>query len=421
MAKIEAFASIHYNPEVIQDMSRVVCPPYDVIDPRAQEELYQKHPYNFIRLILGKDVASDSETENKYTRVAGYFEEWVRRGIFVQDNEPAIYLYEQEFKVAGQVKRRFGFMALMGLGDEGESANIYPHEHTHVAPKQDRLRVIKAVEANLSPIFTIYSDPKKTTVAFFREAVKKDAPLFVAVDGDGGTNKLWRVTDKAEIGKIKALLSDKDLFIADGHHRFEVSKMFRDFKKTSDSLHFKDAYNYILTYFTPLEDEGLVVLPTHRLIREASFSMEALSPLFTAKEVPGKDALLIQMQDQADKVGTFGLYMDGKFSLIKIADKVGCNRMIQEGPQAYKNLDVAILHKVIFDRLFNITLPQVSYEVDLDRAVAAVDSKAFDALFILNPTKIDQIREIALGGEVMPQKSTYFYPKLLSGLVIHKF
>ncbi len=403
-------------------MSKVVCPPYDVIDAKGQEEFYQKHPYNFIRLILGRELAGDTDSENKYTRSAGYLEEWLRRGILVQDDQPAVYFYEQDFlSPEGQTRRRLGFIALMRLEDEAGAAAVYPHEHTHTAPKEDRLRVMKSVEANLSPIFTVFSDPRGVVGGLFDSAVAKTAPLFSATDTDGGANKLWRMTDPGLIGKLKAFLSDKDVFIADGHHRFEVAKMFRDFKKSLGPGHFKDSYNTIMTYFTPLEDKGLVILPTHRLIKDASFSPDALAPLFGVKELPDRAALAAEMKKHKDKVGAFGLYKQGKYYFFRIADKAGCNRLVQDAPQAYKDLDVAILHKVVFDHILKIALPQISYEVRMDRAIEAVDSGVYDALFLLNATKIGQIRDIALGGEVMPQKSTYFYPKLLSGLVIHKF
>jgi uncharacterized protein (DUF1015 family) len=421
MAKIEAFASIHYNPDLVGDISDVVCPPYDVIDAKAQENFYRRHPYNFIRLILGKEVSGDNESENQYTRAAGYLEEWMRRGILVQDKEPSIYFCEQEFKASGVAGKRLGFIALMGLGSAGETPSVYPHEHTHAAPKEDRFRVFKAVEANLSPIFTIFSDSKKEIKRLFDEQVRNKKPFFRVQGEDGETDTVWRVTDKAVIGKLQAFLREKELFIADGHHRFEVAKMFRDHKLALDPRHFKDSYNFIMTYFTACEDEGLVVLSTHRLIKGAEFSIKALSPVFAVKEAADQKALCAELKKNEGRSGSFGLYKEGKFFFFQVADKAACDRMIREAPQAYRDLDVAILHRVVFDGLLKIGLPQIFYEVDLGRAIAAVDAGSYGALFILNPTKLEQIREIALGGEVMPQKSTYFYPKVLSGLVVHKF
>ncbi len=420
MAKIEPFAGVHYNLEVVEDISKVVCPPYDIIDAGGQEQFYQRHAYNIIRLILGKDFSADNDRENKYTRAGGYLEEWLRRGVLTQDNERGIYFYEQVFTHEREKKTRLGVIALMRLDDDGQDRSVYPHEHTHTAPKEDRLRLLKSVEANLSPIFTVFSDPKAVLEGIFKKHVFPQKPLFDIVDDEDIRHRLWRVTEETLIGQFKEFLGDKQLFIADGHHRHEVARMFRELKRKESPAGLKDSYNYIMTYLTPLEDEGLCILPTHRLIKNAAFAVEDLSSCFDVKEVPGAKELSAAMKERQEDVGVFGLYKDHHFYLLKLSEKRACNKMIQEGPKDYKNLDVVILHKVAFDHLCKIALEDIAYEIDLGRAVAEVDSGAYGAVFVLNPTKMEQIRSIALGGHVMPQKSTYFYPKLLSGLVINK-
>lgn len=422
MAIIEPFLSIHYNPESIEDISKVVCPPYDVIDSLGQEAYYQKHPYNMIRLILGKDFSSDTPKENQYTRAADYIEEWQRRNILIRDQESSIYFYEQTFVTENQKKRRVGFIALMKLDEEGAKRSVHPHEHTHTAPKEDRLKLIKSVEANLSPIFTIFSDPKEEIKAIFEETIKKEPPLFEVKDDQASTeDRIWRLSQKSLIDSIKAFLSQRDVFIADGHHRYEVAKSFRDEKRSLGAQHFKDSYNYIMTYFTALEDEGLCILPTHRLVRNVHFGVQDITSCFSVKQISSREILISEMKEKSGEVGVFGLYLKNQFYLLRLNEKRECNRFIQEGPKEYKNLDVVILHKVLFDNILKIALSQISYEVNLDHAVKLVDDKIYDALFLLNPTKIEQIRSIALSGEVMPQKSTYFYPKLLSGFLIHRF
>ncbi len=421
MAKIEPFCGIHYNAESVEDVAKVVCPPYDIITPKEQEDFYQKHPYNIIRLILGKDLSGDTDKENKYTRAGAYLGEWLRRNVLTQDKEPAVYFYEQVFCVGSEKKSRWGLIALMRLDEEGEGKSVYPHEHTHTAPKEDRLRLIKDVEANLSPIFTIYSDPEKATRAFFEPVLKESKPLLDIVDNTGIENRLWKITDPALISKVRAFFAHKELFIADGHHRHEVARMFRDFKRSSDPQNFKESYNYVMTFFTPLEDEGLCVFATHRLIKNLHSNVEDLGSIFSVKDMPSCDALIAEMRGRQDEIGVFGIYKEKKFYLLRLTDKRACNRFIQDGPKEYKDLDVAILHKVIFDHFLQVQLPQIHYEIDPVKAVVAVDEGHFDVLFLLNPTKVEQIRSIALGGEVMPQKSTYFYPKLLSGLLIHRF
>ena len=421
MAKIEPFQSVYYNSAVVEDISKVVCPPYDIIGADEQEAFYQKNPYNIIRLILGKDFSGDTADENKYTRAAGYLEDWLRRSIFIQDPESVLYVYEQIFSLEGKKKRRLGFIALMRLQEEGESKTVYPHENTHTAPKEDRLKLIKSVEANLSPIFTIFSDPDKQIKKILEENIADEKPFFEVPDDKGIQNRIWRLTQKPLIDKIRSFFADKEIFIADGHHRYEVAKTFRDYKRREDPKNFKDSYNYIMTYLTPLEDDGLCILPTHRLIKNAKFSPDIFNTYFSVKEMPSGADLVSEMNQKEDDVGIFGLYKDKKFYLLKLTDKRECNKFIQEGPKEYKNLDVVILHKVLFDHVLKVGLSQINYEVDLDQAVRLTDNAVYDALFILNPTKIEQIRTIALGGEVMPQKSTYFYPKLLSGFLIHKF
>lgn len=421
MAKIEPFQSIHYNAGVVDDPSKVVCPPYDVISATKQEEYYQRNPYNMIRLILGKELAGDKDLENQYTRSAGYMDEWIRRGVLIQDEKPAIYFYEQTFCVNAQKKSRLGFIALMQLDEEGSAKSVYPHEHTHIAPKEDRLKLMEAVEANLSPIFTVFSDQKGMVREIFEKEIRETRAFFSFMDEDGIENKVWQVHQEGLIEKVKAFLNEKELFIADGHHRHEVARMFRDKKRSQNPNLFKKSYNYIMTYFTALEDQGLCVLPTHRLVKNVHFDVDLFSSCFSVKEVFSKEKLLLEMEEKVDEPGVFGLYKDNKFFLLKLVDKRECNRLIQEGPKEYKNLDVVILQKVIFDSFLKIQLSQIQYEIDLDRGVVFVDEKVCDALFIMNATKIDQIRSIALSGEVMPQKSTYFYPKLLSGLLVHKF
>jgi uncharacterized protein (DUF1015 family) len=421
MAKIEAFKSLTYNPLMVEDISKVVCPPYDIIDAQGQDECYQRHPYNIIRLILSKDLAGENEQENKYTRAAGYMDDWARRNIFIQDTKPALYFYEQVFKISGAVKKRIGFIGLMRLDEEGQDQSVYPHEHTHTAPKEDRFRLIKSVEANLSPIFTIFSDEEKVIKKLFLESISKEKPLFEVLDDAGIQNRIWRMSDAALIDQIKVFFAEKKVFIADGHHRHEVARMFRDYKRREDPAHFKDSYNTIMTYFTALEDDGLCVLPTHRLIKNTRFNPEDLGTCFSVREIGSKEALVSEMKAKEEEIGVFGLYKDKKFFFLKVSDKRGCNRFIHEGPKEYKNLDVVILQKVVFDNLIKVTLDQIFYEIDLDKAVHAVDEKAADALFVLNATKVRQIRALALTGQVMPQKSTYFYPKLLSGFLIHKF
>ena len=419
MAKIEAFRSLHYNPDHIPDVSLVVAPPYDVIDSHGQKALYQKHPYNFVRLILGKELGADTPTENRYTRAAAYFDEWQRRGILIQDGKPALYVTEQKFSVSGRALRRLGFIALMRLDDDGEKTTIYPHEHTYTAPKEDRLRLIRRVEANLSPIFTVFSDPKKTVRRLLDRVARDKEPFFSCRDAEGVENRLWRVTDPALIEKVRKDLRHKEVFIADGHHRYEVARLFREEKRRQAAPAFKDAYNSIMTYFTALEDEGICIMPTHRLVEKAVFNLEALKPAFDVERRADCEDLISAMHRTKGEP-LFGVYRDKEYSLLRLSDRKLPKQVLPDATEDYRALDVALLHKIVFDRFLKISLGQVRYEVHVGRAVAAVDEGRYSALFLLNPTRIEQVRAIALGGGAMPQKSTYFYPKVLGGLVINR-
>jgi len=420
MAKIEAFRSLHYNPDQIADLSLVVAPPYDVIDSQAQEALYQKHPYNFVRLILGKELGGDTPTENRYTRAGAYFDEWQRRGILVQDEKPSIYVTEQKFSVSGQALRRLGFIALMRLDEDAEKPTVYPHEDTHTAPKEDRLRLIRQAEANLSPIFTVFSDPKKVMRRLLDRVMRDVGPFFCARDAEGVETRLWRLTEPALIDKVRKNLTPKEVFIADGHHRYEVARLFREERRRQAPAAFKDAYNFVMTYFTVLEDEGICILPTHRLVEKAAFNLEALKPAFDVERRTGCEELVVAMRE-AKGGPAFGLYRDKEYFLLRLADQKLPGQILPDAAEDYRALDVALLHKIVFDHFLKISLGQIRYEVQVNRAVAAVDEGRYSALFLLNPTRIEQIRAVALAGGVMPHKSTYFYPKVLSGLVVHKF
>jgi uncharacterized protein (DUF1015 family) len=309
----------------------------------------------------------------------------------------------------------------MKLDADGQQQSIYPHEHTHQAPKDDRFRLINAVEANLSPLFTVFSDPDGCFKDIVARHVRSAQVLYDIKDDQGIQNLLWRVSDAAVISKIKKLLVDKQVFIADGHHRHEVSRMFRDHKKSQGPGGFKASYDYIMTYFTVLESEGLSIWPTHRLIKDAVFNQEAVSAHFSIVPIEGQTAMQSWLVKNNRKPGVFGLYREGHFFGLVFDNKEASLALIPPGSQEYRELDVVILHKVLLEGVLRIQLPQIAYQVDMGQAVSAVDRGEFQSAFFLNPTRLEQIRAIAFSGGFMPQKSTYFYPKLASGLVIHKF
>ena len=259
MADIIPFKGILYNPEKIKDFSKVVAPPYDVISEKEQDELYKMDEHNIVRMLLGKDLPTDNETDNKYIRASQYLKTWQKKGVLRKDDEASIYINLQEFKLDGKIKKRIGFIALLKLEEfDRKSSSVYPHENTLTAPKEDRARLIRSIEANLGPVFALFDDKEKSISGILKNEMKRK-PLVNIIDNHGIRNKFWRISDKKIIDALCGLMKNKKIFIADGHDRYEAGLEFSKFKNDP-------RYGYILTYFTELMGDGLEVLPYNRLI-----------------------------------------------------------------------------------------------------------------------------------------------------------
>jgi len=411
MADISPLKGTLYNSQKIKDLSKVTAPPYDVISSHQQNDLYDSDPHNIIRILFGKDLASDNGKENKYIRAAEFLKDWQDKGVLEKDKEESIYVYSQEFTVLGQVKKRLGFMALLKLEDFYKDAStIYPHENTLTAPKEDRTSLISSIKANLGPIFALFSDEDKTIDAILIEE-SKNPPLIDIVDYQGIRNKLWRISSKDKIEHIVNAMKKEKLFIADGHHRYEVALMFSKSQKDPK-------YGHILTYFTDLNADGIVILPTHRLI--AGLNKDTLSDLeknlakdFTIKDIAFKEDAKIFLSGANDLEKRFVIYKkNNKFTGLSLKNN--------------DSLDVTLLHDLIIEPLKEkIALANgkisIDFTKDMDYAVKEVDNGKFSISIILNSTKVTEVRDIAFSKKRMPQKSTYFYPKVLTGLVINIF
>jgi uncharacterized protein (DUF1015 family) len=395
-----------------------MCPPYDVISRRQQEKFYNMDPYNFIRIVLGKEEPGDNIQENKYTRAKKYFDEWMDAEILSQDKAPCFYFYLHEYSYKRKKKKRLGFIGLMKL--EEENSRVYPHENTRSQPKEDRLELIRKVHANLSPIFAFFYDKEKRIAEIFQDHfVAKEADISVT-DADNVTHKLWRLSDESLIEKIKEYMQDEHIFIADGHHRYEVAMNFyRQMKSLKNPAVPRGACNYIMTYFTNLDTDDLLILPVHRIVKKMPKDIMVLERDFSLIRLKSMDELFSLLADNRGTT-TFGLYRDKEFILLKLKNHVEHKRSIPSGSDQYKCLDVLILEFLVFNQL-GITSDDLIYTKDEESAIRAVDSREAQGVFFLNPVRVHQLRDIALGGEKMPPKSTYFYPKLLSGLVINKF
>ncbi|OGL38481.1 MAG: hypothetical protein A2042_08720 [Candidatus Schekmanbacteria bacterium GWA2_38_11] len=439
MAEILPFKGVIYNKEKINETEKVVTPPYDVISKDEQENFYRTHPYNIIRIILGKDIAGDDDKNNKYTRAAKYLQEWINDGILIKEKEDSIYIYEQKYHTKNNdLKTRRGFIALTPLQDF-KSGKIFPHENTLSKPKEDRLKLMQACKGNLCQIFALYFDEKKEIDALF-EKICSQPPLFDIVDNNMITNRMWLVKDKKVVALIQNAMKKKQLLIADGHHRYETALNYRnERRKGLKNFTGEEDFNYITMMFVNAEGPGLSILPTHRVVYNLKdFNgekiLKKIGEYFEIESFPYREAelekFIKELSSSGEKHPAFGMYIKGidRFYLLTLKNKKLINGLFTEDkPEKWKELDVAVLHDVIIENILGVSKDSqarqenIAYVKDEKEAVKKVKEDNFQIAFILNPTRVSQVKNIALKGLRMPQKSTFFYPKLLSGLVMNLF
>jgi uncharacterized protein (DUF1015 family) len=437
VVKVFPFEGILYNKDRLKKIDKVFTPPYDVISPEEQDYFYNIHDFNYIRIILGKEFEGDGEYNNKYIRSAAFLDGWLRHKVLVQDEKPAFYVYEQRFRAGGKTYSRLGFIGLLRLEDMGRG-KVFPHEETHSRAKIDRLQIMRATAANLESIFSLYSDEKGKVNKILRKFMKRK-PLHAAIDKDKVSHRLWRIDRKPSITKLVKEMRDKAVFIADGHHRYEAALRFKNELKTKNTkFSEEEAYNHIMMYFTPIEDKGLLVLPIHRVLHNLAYFDPAkftrdLEQYFEVKEYKAskktaaraRKKLMQDLRKKGLQNHAFGLYLgENRFYLITLKDEKTVEDLVEEEkPKAWKKLDTNILLYTVFDQILGIAHQiedKVLYVKEEDDAVELVDKKEGQAAFFLNATRVEEITAIASKLEKMPQKSTYFYPKLLSGLVLNR-
>jgi uncharacterized protein (DUF1015 family) len=431
MLRIAPFRGVLYNQKKIRDVAKVIAPPYDVISTAEQERLYKKSPHNFVRLDLSQEAGS-------YEAVAQLFHEWLAQGILERDEQPAIYFLSQRFKLkSGEQKTRQGFIALVELQDF-DAGDIRPHEKTHGAPKEDRLKLMIACHAQLSPIFALYSRPTPAIDRILGVAVEGIAPVIDIELDNGEVCQLWRITDQAVIEKIQREMQEQKLLIADGHHRYEATLSYRDHMRHehaegSDG----ESFNFIMTYCANMEDENLAILPTHRLVRGYPHKPfleleEALQTYFYVEQHPktseGKTSFLKALKAAARKHRVIGASFkpDPRYLILRLKNKRIMQRLAKEMSAPLRELDVTTLHLLILEHILGMPAEvqesgdAIRYSQDEEAVLQALEKEDFQAAFILNATKKEEIQSIVAGGDKMPQKSTYFYPKLPSGLVVNQ-
>ncbi|MBI4825724.1 MAG: DUF1015 domain-containing protein [Nitrospirae bacterium] len=423
MAEIIPFKGVLYNPEKV-DAGAVTAPPYDIVSPQAKDKLYEKSPHNIIRIDFGKDNEGDDENENRYSRASALLNDWLEKDILRQDSEPAFYCYEATYRVDGEERRLRGILGAVKIEELG-SGEIHPHEETHSKPKSDRLNILRFCRANISPIFSIYSSAEKKASSIL-EKIVKNKPFLEAIDNDGFINRLWKINDKASIDAIRKEFSDKDIFIADGHHRYETALAFKHEMEQKGELKTGDEpFNYVLMFLANMDEPGLTLLPTHRMVEIDSsiniteilshcFDIEAFSYNNDSEEKTAMDKMFHAMKTKKYSIGMFDKdekkYYDLSFR---------CPHDSLDSHDILKKLDVTVLHKLIFREILKVT--NYEYEMSPEVAVKRVKSSPARAAFFLSPTRVEDLKAVALEGQRMPPKSTYFYPKLLTGMVIFKF
>ncbi len=422
MAEIIPFKGILYNPEKI-DASSAMAPPYDVVARNLKNELYAKSPNNIIRIDFGKDKDGDNEEENRYTRASRFLSDWLNEGILINDPDSVYYCYEVTYEIDGKTEKTRGFLGAVRVEELG-SGRVHPHEMTYSKPKSDRLNILKHCNANTSPIFSLYSSEEKRTSALLEDIVKEKA-FIEATDIDGFVHRLWRITDAVSIETIGNEMSDKDVFIADGHHRYETALAFKkEMEEKGLSKTGKEPFNYTLMFLSNMEDEGLTLLPTHRIVEIDSDIRikETLKEYFDIQKIDSENmseeqARARMFEVMSESQHSFGMYLtnsDAYYSLSR-----NSNDLDIDLPDSLKKLDVSVLHNLIFEKLLKIT--HYEYEMDPDIAVKRAGQGSFEAAFFLNPTLIHDVKEAALAGNRMPPKSTYFFPKLLTGMALYSF
>ncbi len=440
MANILPFHGTLYSQDVVGDIRNVVSPPYDVIDAETQKALHARHPNNMIRLELGLDQPEDGPSGNRYTRAAGLLRDWLAHGALRRDSEPAIYPYRIEYRVPsgepGAGRRVLkGFLSVMELAEFGTGC-IFPHENTRSAAKTDRLKLLETCRANFSPIFSLFSDPEGTVTHLIEKSVNVERPRIDFLDDSGFRHQLWAIRQRDVLQELTAAMKPKPLFIADGHHRYETALTYRHLRRQQTGLQTSDGlqpYDGVLMLFASLEDPGLSILPTHRLLNQPvptvaeikdrlrdRFEIEEVS--FTGNtEAETRRRFLRTLQQRGQTGPVFGLALRGVQAYVLLSLRP--EHRSRTVTSARDRLDVSILHAQILSRLTasDPSEDAILYTKDDDEALDRVRQGTAEAALLLNPTKVSEVQAVAAAGERMPHKSTYFFPKPLTGLVMNVF
>jgi len=440
MAQIAPLQGVIYNSKIINDLSQVVTPPYDVISPQEQERYYALHPYNIVRLDFGRNFPSDTPDDNRYTRAARIKTIWEKEQILIQDPEPAIYLYTIHYQFAGKALRvRTGFICLLGL-EPLNTGKVRPHEKTFSAHKHDRYQLFQHCQMQFCPIFSFYLDKENQVLSFLSSQAAKE-PFIDFQDQQSIRHQLWRITDPSALKKVRDMFLEKTVYIADGHHRYETSLAYQaDMFRKHPGLEANAAVNYTLMFLCPMEDQGLTIFPVHRALNQVSeieptqleksleedFFIEKF-PFTPENKKQAKENFLHQLDIRGGKGHIFGLFMarSNSYYLLTLKEESLNGPWGEDLHPLLRQLDVMILSRLIIQKGCGVRREEldqenvIEYRHDSLNALSLVEKGKSQICFILNPTPIEQVRQIAEASLVMPRKSTYFYPKTLTGLVMN--
>jgi uncharacterized protein (DUF1015 family) len=438
LAEIRPFLGLRYQVSYVRDLAVVISPPYDIISPQEQRALYTRSPYNVVRLEYGVERPSDSDTDNRYTRAAEDLRRWTAEGILAHDQRPALYVYDQEFRHRGALHRRRCLLARVRL-EEWAAGVVRPHESTMARPKEDRLNLLRATRANLSPVLALYRDQDQRIAQTLDEALAGKAPAGVAKLGDD-RHTLSVIDDEGALARLTGLFESLPFYVADGHHRYETALNYRKEQREARPTWTGDeSENFALLGLTADTDPGLLVLPIHRLVQLPQMDEDPLQTLARYAAVERVDGgpeepdaalerLLSVMAERGRSTSAFGLSLPGddRLFLVTVDDAAGLvHRLCPDCPTEWRNLDVAVLHFALLGMVLRVNPDpieeggSVATIEDAREAYRAVRDGRYSAAFLLNPVPVAQVLAIADAGRRMPRKSTFFHPKLATGLVIN--
>jgi len=419
--RIEPFRALMYNRQVAGEPARVVAPPYDLIGAARQHQLYERSPYNIVRLELGREA-------DRYGAAERTFAEWMAAGVLERSARPAIFHYRQTFDLEGRLLHRTGFIARVRL-EEFDSGRILPHERTFPAAKEDRLRLLTALQVNTSSIFGLYSGAHPA-LERLRDKVAAREPLIDLVDDLGIRNELRPIETPDEIAIIQRDLEAPRILIADGHHRYETALSYRRARRRENAPAEAEPYDYTLMTLVACDDPGLVILPTHRVVKSlpadaiASFVQRARA-VFDVEEIAHRDEFRARLNDSGS--GAIGVTLKGhaRYLILRLRDDAAMKAAMPDAPVEVRRLDVSVLHALVFDRIFGLRADEIrkggniEYTIEIGGALGAVAQGHADGAFLMNPPSIQDVERVSDAGATMPEKSTYFHPKLLTGLVMN--